>query len=135
MTLPISFTLRHLDIRLGAIDVDRVIDSGLDEFVLDDSEMPNHVTTTDIAKRLLDYGYHAPTIYFPLIIPGAIMIEPTETESKETLDEFIEAMIAIKKEAEDDPDKVKHAPWNTPVSRVDGVKAARELDINYCPIC
>ncbi len=105
------------------------------EFVIDDSNMPNGVTTNDIAKRLLDFGFHAPTVYFPLIVQGAMMIEPTETETKETLDQFIDALIQIKHEAENEPDKVKNAPWTTPVKRVDAVKAAREVDITYCTIC
>ncbi|MEW6025678.1 MAG: aminomethyl-transferring glycine dehydrogenase subunit GcvPB [Planctomycetota bacterium] len=87
------------------------------------------VRTLDIAKRLLDYGFHPPTIYFPLIVHEALMIEPTETESKETLDEFIKAMIAIAKEAETMPDVVKSAPTTTPVGRLDEVKAARELKV------
>jgi glycine dehydrogenase subunit 2 len=87
------------------------------------------VHTSDIAKRLLDYGYHPPTIYFPLIVPEAIMIEPNETESKETLDAFCKAMIAIAKEAEDHPDLVKSAPLTTPVKRLDEVKAARDPDV------
>jgi len=72
------------------------------------------VHTSDIAKRLIDYGYHPPTIYFPLIVHEAIMIEPTETESKETLDAFCEAMIAIAKEAKENPEGVKNAPLTTP---------------------
>lgn len=83
------------------------------------------VSTLDIAKRLLDYGYHPPTIYFPLIVDGAIMIEPTETEGKETLDGFIDAMIKISKEAKETPELVKNAPHNTIVRRLDEVKAAR----------
>jgi glycine dehydrogenase subunit 2 len=83
------------------------------------------VTTLDVAKRLIDYGFHPPTIYFPLIIDSALMIEPTETESKETLDEFIEAMKSIAKEAEENPEILKTAPHNTPVRRLDEVKAAR----------
>ncbi|MTI49270.1 aminomethyl-transferring glycine dehydrogenase subunit GcvPB [Sporosalibacterium faouarense] len=86
----------------------------------------NEVTTLDIAKRLLDYGYHPPTIYFPLIIDSAIMIEPTETESLETIDGFIETMIKISKDAEENPELVKNAPLNTPVKRVDEVQAARK---------
>ncbi|KAA5807979.1 aminomethyl-transferring glycine dehydrogenase subunit GcvPB [Thermoanaerobacterium thermosaccharolyticum] len=85
----------------------------------------NDVTTLDVAKRLIDYGFHPPTIYFPLIIDSALMIEPTETESKETLDEFIEAMKAIAKEADENPEILKTAPHNTPVRRLDEVKAAR----------
>lgn len=87
------------------------------------------VHTSDIAKRLLDYGYHPPTIYFPLIVPEAIMIEPNETESKETLDAFCETMIKIAKEARENPDLVKSAPLTTPVRRLDDVKAAREPDV------
>ena len=101
------------------------------EFVLDDSKMPNGVTTSDIAKRLLDYGFHPPTVYFPLIAHGAIMIEPTETESKETLDQFAEAMIKIKKEAEANPEIVKTAPHTMPVKRLDAVKAARNPDLKF----
>jgi len=87
------------------------------------------VHTTDMAKRLIDFGYHPPTIYFPLIVPEAIMIEPTETESKETLDRFCNAMIAIAREAKDNPQKVKDAPHYTPVSRLDEVLAARKPDV------
>lgn len=83
------------------------------------------VKALDIAKRLLDYGIHAPTIYFPLIVPEALMIEPTESESKEDLDTFIEVMITIKKECYKTPDLVKEAPHNTAVTRLDEVKAAR----------
>jgi glycine dehydrogenase subunit 2 len=87
------------------------------------------VHTTDIAKRLIDFGYHPPTIYFPLIVPEAIMIEPTETESKETLDTFCNAMIAIAREAKENPQRVKDAPLSTPVSRLDEVLAARKPDV------
>lgn len=83
------------------------------------------ITTLDVAKRLIDYGFHPPTIYFPLIVDSALMIEPTETESKETLDEFIDAMKSIAKEAEENPEILKTAPHNTPVRRLDEVKAAR----------
>jgi glycine dehydrogenase subunit 2 len=87
------------------------------------------VHTSDIAKRLLDYGYHPPTIYFPMIVPEAIMIEPNETESKETLDTFCDTMIAIAHEAKENPDLVRSAPLTTPVRRLDDVKAAREPDV------
>jgi len=87
------------------------------------------VHTTDIAKRLLDYGFHPPTIYFPLVVREAIMIEPTETESKETLDEFCEAMISIAREAKENPELVKSAPLTTPVKRLDDVLAARKPDV------
>ncbi len=101
------------------------------EFVLSDKGMPNNITTMDIAKRLLDYGFHAPTIYFPLIVHGAIMIEPTETESKQTLDKFAEAMLKIKKEAEENPDLLRNAPSTTPVRRLDAVQAARKPTVKY----
>lgn len=102
------------------------------EFVLSGDKLRKHsVKTTNLAKRLLDYGFHAPTIYFPLIVREAIMIEPTEAETKETLDEFAAAMIEITKEAEENPEKVKGAPYSTPVSRLDEVKAVRELNIKY----
>ena len=93
--------------------------------------MNKDVKKGDIAKRLLDYGFHPPTIYFPLIVHGAIMIEPNETESKETMDSFIEAMIKIKDEADSDPEMVKGAPHTTVVKRLDAVKAARELDLRW----
>lgn len=84
------------------------------------------VRTLDIAKRLLDFGYHPPTIYFPLIVEECLMIEPTETESKETLDEFIEAMIQIAKEASENPEIVQEAPHSTVIGRLDEVTAARK---------
>ena len=84
------------------------------------------VTTMDIAKRLIDYGIHPPTIYFPLIVKGALMIEPTETESKETLDRFIEVMKRIDEEAKSEPELLKKAPWMTKVKRLDEVRAARK---------
>jgi glycine dehydrogenase subunit 2 len=89
------------------------------------------VSTLDIAKRLLDYGYHPPTIYFPLIIDQALMIEPTESESKETIDGFIEAMIAIAEEASSDPELLKTAPHDTIVRRPDETKAARTPVVKY----
>ena len=96
------------------------------EFVLSDAGFPNGVTANDIAKRILDAGYHAPTVYFPLLVHGAIMIEPTETESLATLDRFADAMISIRGEAETEPELVKSAPHTTPVRRVDAVLAARK---------
>jgi glycine dehydrogenase subunit 2 len=87
------------------------------------------IHTTDMAKRLIDFGYHPPTIYFPLIVPEAIMIEPTETESKETLDAFCEAMIAIALEAKENPQRLQEAPLTTEVSRLDEVLAARKPDV------
>lgn len=89
------------------------------------------VTTLDVAKRLLDYGFHAPTIYFPLLFHEALMIEPTESEAKETLDCFAEAMLAIADEAANNPELVKTAPHNTPIRRLDETKAAREPRLTY----
>ncbi|EQB63918.1 MAG: putative glycine dehydrogenase [decarboxylating] subunit 2 [candidate division Zixibacteria bacterium RBG-1] len=89
------------------------------------------VKTMDIAKRLLDFGMHAPTVYFPLIVPEALMIEPTESESKESLDEFIEVMIKIANEVKTNPEIVREAPHNTPVARLDEVKAAKDLDVRW----
>ena len=104
------------------------------EFVLSgDRQKKQGVRTTDIAKRLLDLGFHAPTVYFPLIVHEALMIEPTDTESKETLDAFAEAMIQIAKEAEKEPEKLKRAPVTTPVSRLDEALAARQLRVRWSP--
>ncbi len=85
------------------------------------------ITALDVAKRLLDYGFHAPTMYFPLLVPECLLIEPTETESKEVLDAFADALIQIIQEAKDDPTLLKNAPYTMPVRRLDDVKAAREL--------
>jgi glycine dehydrogenase subunit 2 len=84
------------------------------------------VTTLDMVKRLMDYGFHPPTIYFPLVVPGAIMIEPTETESKEDIDLFIDALKAIVKEAEENPDLLHGAPKTTRRRRLDETAAARK---------
>ena len=98
------------------------------ECVFNDAFQQKHgVTTLDIAKRLIDLGYHPPTVYFPLVVDGALMIEPTETESKADLDGFVEAMKAIAEEAASDPGTVKNAPQNTMVARPDEVRAARHL--------
>jgi glycine dehydrogenase subunit 2 len=91
------------------------------------------VTATDFAKRLLDLGFHAPTIYFPLLVPECLLIEPAETESKQTIDSFVEAMRQITKEAQENPEKLKLAPYTLPVRRLDEVKAARELDLAWKP--
>ena len=87
----------------------------------------------DFAKRLLDFGFHAPTTYFPLLVPECLLIEPTETESKEELDAFVDAMSAIRKEAETEPEKLKGAPWTLPVRRLDDVRAAKQLDLAWKP--
>jgi glycine dehydrogenase subunit 2 len=89
------------------------------------------VTAMDVAKRLLDFGFHAPTTYFPLLVPECLLIEPTETESKEELDAFIEAMRQIRYEIIHNSAILKQAPHSTPVARLDDVKAARELNLNY----
>jgi glycine dehydrogenase subunit 2 len=89
------------------------------------------VNTMDFAKRLLDYNVHAPTTYFPLLVPECLLIEPTETETKEALDSFVEIMHRIKQEAETQPDMLKQAPHTMPVKRLDDVKAARELDLAW----
>jgi glycine dehydrogenase subunit 2 len=89
------------------------------------------VTAMDYAKRLLDYGYHSPTTYFPLLIPECFLIEPTETESREDLDGFIDALISIQREAESDAEMVKGAPYTLPVRRLDDVRAARDLDLAW----
>ena len=102
------------------------------EFVFDGlKDKSTEVTTLDVAKRLLDHGYHAPTIYFPMLFHQSLMIEPTETESKETLDAFIEVMRTIAEEAATNPEIVKTAPHNTPVRRLDDVKAVREPKLTF----
>ncbi len=103
------------------------------EIVLSDSRLEKEtgVKTLDVAKRLLDYGFHAPTVYFPLVVPGALMIEPTETETKETLDEFVGAMIAIAEEARQNPAIVKEAPHSTVVGRLDEARAARQPRLRW----
>jgi glycine dehydrogenase subunit 2 len=88
-------------------------------------------TALDVAKRLMDYGFHPPTIYFPLIVPEALMVEPTETEAKETLDAFCDAMVAIAREAADEPDLLKEAPHHRPVKRLDEVRAAKQPIVRY----
>jgi len=101
------------------------------EFVLSGRKLKEYgVRTLDVAKRLLDFGYHPPTIYFPLNVEECIMIEPTETESKETLDGFIDTMIQIAKEAQTDPELVKNAPYTTVVKRLDETTAARKPVLN-----
>lgn len=89
------------------------------------------VTAMDFAKRLLDYGYHAPTTYFPLLVPECLLIEPTETEAREELDGFVEAMVKIQEEAETNAEVLKEAPHTQPVRRLDDVRAARELDLAW----
>ena len=83
----------------------------------------------DIAKMLIDYGFHPPTIYFPLIVKGALMIEPTETESRQTLDDFVDAILRILERIETDPDSLLQAPHTCPVTRLDETRAARQPDL------
>jgi glycine dehydrogenase subunit 2 len=103
------------------------------EFVLSGRRLKRDhgVTTLDVAKRLMDYGFHPPTIYFPLIVPEALMVEPTETETKETLDAFADAMVAIAREAAEQPELLKEAPHSRPVRRLDEVKAAKRAIVKY----
>ena len=102
------------------------------EFVFDGlKDRSTEVTTMDVAKRLLDYGYHAPTIYFPLLFHESLMIEPTENESKETIDGFIDVMKKIAEEARTQPELVKTAPHTTPIGRVDDVLAAKHPITTY----
>jgi glycine dehydrogenase subunit 2 len=106
----------------------------LHEVVFDDSiQTRNQVHNVDIAKRLLDYGFHPPTMSFPLIVHGALMIEPAESAAPEEVEAFCDAMLAIAKEAETDPELVKTAPHDTPVGRVDEVRAARNLKVTWTP--
>ena len=103
------------------------------EFVLSARTLKREhgITALDVAKRLMDYGFHPPTVYFPLIVPEALMIEPTETESKETLDAFCDAMLAIAREAADEPELLKEAPHRRPVKRLDEVRAAKRPVVKY----
>src|SRR5262249_5402096 len=92
------------------------------------------VRALDISKRLMDYGFHPPTNYFPLIVPEALMIEPTETENKQTLDAFIEAMIQIAREAQENPEIITSAPHHPVVSRLDETAAVKHLDVRWEPL-
>jgi glycine dehydrogenase subunit 2 len=105
----------------------------LHEAVFTDRELEakTGVKTLDVAKRLIDYGFHPPTVYFPLIVRGAMMIEPTETETKQTLDSFVDAMINIKRESEENPDLVKQAPHLTRIGRLDEAAAARKPRLRW----
>ncbi len=114
----------HFDLPYNRLCMHEVVFSG-------SRQKAHGVKTLDIAKRLLDFGFHPPTVYFPLIVSEALMIEPTETESKETMDRFVDAMKRIAHESETEPEQLKNAPTATPVQRLDEVAAARNLDINY----
>jgi len=102
------------------------------EFVMSgDRQKRKGVSTMEIAKRLLDYGYHAPTVYFPLIVHEALLIEPTETETKESLEAFAETLLAIDREIDENPELVKNAPHTTYIKRVNDAYAARNLNIKF----
>jgi glycine dehydrogenase subunit 2 len=103
------------------------------EFVLSARALKREhgVTALDVAKRLMDFGIHPPTIYFPLVVAEALMIEPTETEPKERLDEFVDAMLRIAREAAEEPETVKGAPRTRPVRRLDEVRAAKQPVVRY----
>lgn len=102
------------------------------EFVMSgDRQKKRGVSTMEVVKRLLDYGFHAPTVYFPLIVHEALLVEPTETETKESLEEFAQALIAIDKEIDENPELVKSAPHTTPVKRINDAYAARNLNVNW----
>jgi glycine dehydrogenase subunit 2 len=104
------------------------------ECVLSDQALADTgITTMDLAKRLIDYGYHPPTIYFPLIVHGALMIEPTESESLEGLDRFVETLLAVEREARENPDRVRSAPHHTRRSRLDETRAARKPILRWQP--
>jgi glycine dehydrogenase subunit 2 len=105
------------------------------EAVFTDSELEKKtgIKTLDVAKRLIDYGFHPPTVYFPLVVKGALMIEPTETESKETIEAFADAMIRIKEEAEREPELVRSAPHWSRVGRLDEARAARKPTLRWRP--
>ncbi|HEY3129311.1 MAG TPA: aminomethyl-transferring glycine dehydrogenase subunit GcvPB [Acidobacteriota bacterium] len=117
----------------GLLDLPYEADS-LHEVVFSDKlQSKKGVKTLDIAKRLMDYGFHPPTIYFPLIVPGAIMIEPTESESKQELDAFVEAMKSILKEVDENPEMVRTAPHTTKLRRLDETRAARQPILRWRP--
>jgi glycine dehydrogenase subunit 2 len=124
----------YLRVRLGEhwhVAYDR---SCMHEVVISDKHLkPTGVTTLDVAKRLLDYGFHPPTVYFPLVVKGAMLIEPTETETKQTLDEFVDALANIRREAQEEPELVKSAPHLTRLRRLDETRAARKPVLRWNP--
>ena len=103
------------------------------EFVLSARTLKREhgITALDVAKRLMDFDFHPPTVYFPLVVPEALMIEPTETEAKETLDAFVAAMLEIAREAREEPERLKAAPTGRPVGRLDEVRAAKQPIVRY----
>lgn len=124
----------YLRVRLGEtwhVAYDRLC---MHEVIINDRHLKEtKITTMDVAKRLMDFGFHPPTVYFPLVVKNAMLIEPTETETKDTLDEFVEAMAKISQEAHDDPDKVHAAPHLTRMRRLDETRAARKPILRYRP--
>jgi glycine dehydrogenase subunit 2 len=128
---------RYLLARLHDILPVEGAEDSMHEFVASGSKWKEEfgVRTLDIAKRMLDYGIHAPTIYFPLIVEEALMVEPTETESKESLDLFVDVLRAIHREAAEDPELLKTAPHSTPVGRMDEAQAARQPDLSWLGPC
>jgi glycine dehydrogenase subunit 2 len=96
-------------------------------------ESETGIKTLDVAKRLIDHGFHPPTVYFPLVVKGAMMIEPTETESKETIEAFVTAMRAIEREAHENPETVRGAPHLTRLDRLDEARAARKPRLRWSP--
>jgi glycine dehydrogenase subunit 2 len=124
----------YLRTKLNEVFVEPYPGPTMHEFVLSGKRQAAlGVHTKDMAKRLMDYGFHPPTVYFPLIVEEAMMIEPTETESIDTLDAFADAMRSIAREAEDDPEVILSAPHVTPVGRVDEARAARQPDLRWRP--
>jgi glycine dehydrogenase subunit 2 len=125
---------RYLRVRLAEAYEPAVEAPMLHEVVFSDASFHDlGISTLDVAKRLIDFGFHPPTIYFPLIVPGALMIEPTESESRQELDRFVEAMLRIREEAEREPRTLKEAPHETPVRRLDEVAAARRPRLRWRP--
>jgi len=132
-----ALNANYLQARLKAVGFDLAFPSrrASHEFIvtLKKQKQELDLTATDVAKRLLDHGYHAPTVYFPLLVPECLLIEPTETEDLKTLDAFVEAMISIWNEARSDMPRLKGAPWTLPVRRLDDVRCARQLDLRWQP--
>ena len=130
-----ALNANYLSARLSALGFDLAFPTrrASHEFIitLKRQKQELDVTATDIAKRLLDFGFHAPTVYFPLLVPECLLIEPTETEDRQTLDAFVAAMATIFDEARTDVAKLKGAPWTLPVRRLDDVRAARQLDVRW----
>lgn len=122
----------YLRVRLGElwnVAYDRVC---MHEVIINDQHLREHkISTMDVAKRLMDYGFHPPTVYFPLVVKNAMLIEPTETETKDTLDSFVDALAAISQEASETPEKVKAAPHLTRLRRLDETRAARQPVLRY----